>query len=191
VNLDGVQTRTAVAYGLVGGAAGGLAMAVWMMIKSASAGQGFWAPVSMCMASFVYRDWAKNMMDEMTMMAKQGQVMPSGFEGIHGLVGIVMHMVVSMTFGVIFAVVLSGGLGQRWGVAGTTAGGVIYGTAIWLVMQFAILPIVNQLMLENVTEMVGTWVFFVGHLLFGLVVGAVVGWQYRTQAFQSRAVHAH
>lgn len=189
MNWATAQTRTAVMLGVIGGMAGGLGMAMWMMIKAATAGQGFWTPLSLCMASFVYRGWAKNMMDEMMMMQQQGKVMQPGFEGIHGLVGIVLHMAVSMMFGVIFAAVLSAGLGQRFGAAGTVVAGLVCGVVIWLVMEYAVLPAINSLMANNIKDMVGTWVFFVAHLMFGLILGAVVGWQYRAQSFQARSLH--
>lgn len=189
MNWDTVQVRVAVILGLLGGIAGGIGMAMWMMIKAATAGQGFWAPVSMCLASFVYRGWARRMMDQMMMLQQQGQMMQPGFEGIHGLVGIVLHMAVSMLFGVVFALILSGGLGRRLGAAGTVAAGIVYGAAIWLVMEFAILPIINSFMVDNIKDMVGSWVFFVAHLLFGMILGAIVGWQYRTRSSQARSVH--
>jgi hypothetical protein len=183
-----VQTRTAIIYGIIGGMAGGVGMAMWMMVKSAAVGQGFWTPLSMCMASFVYRNWAKTMMDEM-MQQQQGKVMVTGFEGIHGVVGIILHMAVSAGFGLVFALALSRGLGRRLATAGTIAAAVVYGLGIWVVMQFAVLPVINKLMLDNIETMVGTWAFVVAHMVFGLILGAVVGWEYRTQLFQSRAVH--
>src|SRR5438876_8837021 len=41
--------------GAIAGVAGGLGMAMWQMIYSASRGDGFWTPLNVCMASFVYR----------------------------------------------------------------------------------------------------------------------------------------
>ena len=53
--------------GAIAGVAGGLGMAMWQMIYSASRGDGFWTPLNVCMASFVYRAEAR-MMIENSMM---------------------------------------------------------------------------------------------------------------------------
>src|SRR5439155_26299244 len=55
------------AVGAIGGLAGGLGMAMWQMIYSASRGDGFWTQLNVCMASFVYRADARMMVGVMMM----------------------------------------------------------------------------------------------------------------------------
>ena len=51
----------------VSAAAGGVVMAMWMMIYSAATNNGFWTALNVCMASFMYRSDAQMMMEEMMM----------------------------------------------------------------------------------------------------------------------------
>jgi hypothetical protein len=126
-------------------------------------------------------------MTSMMQMKMQGQVMTPGFEGVHGLVGLVLHMAMSMVLGIGFALALTlTRLGAYLGLTGTVAAGVVFGVAVWAVMEYGLLPAMNSLMVDNIKDMVGSWVFLVAHVVFGLLLGAVVGWQYRDQPLPRR-----
>jgi hypothetical protein len=51
--------------GVIAGLVGGMGMAVWQMIDAAATGRGFWTPLNLCMASFVYRGEAAMIEQEM------------------------------------------------------------------------------------------------------------------------------
>jgi hypothetical protein len=74
----------------VSGAAGGVAMAMWMMIYSAATGNGFWTPLNVCMASFVYRSDAQMMLHDM--MMHPGMSMNEPIQASHLGVGFLVHM---------------------------------------------------------------------------------------------------
>ncbi len=89
----------------VSGVAGGVAMAMWMMIYSAATNNGFWSPLNVCMASFVYRSDAQMMLHDMMMhpgmMSMNEPLVPS-----HLAVGFLVHMAFSVVVGVSFALIL-------------------------------------------------------------------------------------
>ncbi len=86
------------------GAAGGVVMAMWMMIYSAATGNGFWTPLNVCMASFIYRSDGEMMVKEA--MMHPGMAMDAPVNGSHLAVGFVVHMGFSIVVGVAFALVL-------------------------------------------------------------------------------------
>ena len=55
--MQATQTLDGRFFGLaaLAGLAGGAVMAMWVMIVSAATNNGFWTPLNVCMASFVYR----------------------------------------------------------------------------------------------------------------------------------------
>src|SRR5947208_13184793 len=90
--------------GAISGLAGGLGMAVWQMVYSATTGDGFWTPLNVCMASFVYRADAKMMVDDM--MMHPGMSMNEPVRASHLLVGAGLHFAFSAVVGIAFVVVL-------------------------------------------------------------------------------------
>src|SRR6266849_10301539 len=93
----------------VSGAAGGVVMAMWMMVYSAATDNGFWSPLNVCMASFVYRSDAQMMIHDMTMhpgmMSMNEPIVPS-----HLAVGFLLHIAFSVAVGVSFALILLVGM---------------------------------------------------------------------------------
>jgi hypothetical protein len=155
------------------GAAGGAAMAMWMMIYSAATNNGFWTPLNVCMASFIYRADAEMMMKDMMahpgMMSMNAPLIPA-----HLAVGFGLHMAFSMVVGVSFALILLTAIrilklpliASRIGYAGAAVIGalILYG-----LMMYAILPVANPLMVDMTPR--GAFIF--GHLLYGLTFGLV------------------
>jgi hypothetical protein len=160
-------------FAAASGAAGGAVMAMWMMIYSAATNNGFWTPLNVCMASFIYRSDAEMMMKEMMqhpgMMSMNAALVPS-----HLLVGFLLHMTFSIVVGVSFALILIAAirvlrlplLASRLGFTGAA---VIGGLVLYSLMMYAILPVANPLMVD----MTPRGAFIVGHILYGLTFGLI------------------
>jgi len=158
---------------IVGGLSGliaGIAMGTFMMIDSAATGMGFWSPLEVCMASFVYRSEAA--MIEKEMMMHPGAPMMMGPLNVgHLAVGALLHMGFSIVVGLAFALILfalarSGvSLVRSW--LGFVAASVVGAGALYFVMMYLILPWANPLMC-NATPRTP---FFISHLLYGAVFG--------------------
>ncbi len=162
-----------VSLAAISGAAGGLVMALWMMIYSAATNDGFWTPLNVCMASFIYRSDAQMMMHEMMMhpgmMSMNAALIPS-----HLAVGFLLHMVFSVVVGISFALILFVairvlGLPLLATRLGYTAAAVVGGLVLYGLMMYAILPVANPLMVDVTPR--GT--FIVGHILYGLTFGLI------------------
>jgi len=161
-----------VGAGVVGGLAGGFGMALWQMLYSAGTGDGFWTPLNVCMASFVYRNDAQMMVHDS--MMHPGMSMNEPVQASHLLVGMALHFAFSAFVGVAFALVLfaivqSGLLPMLGRYAGYVAASVAGGAILYLVMWYLVLPWANA----PFKELALTGPFFVGHLVFGAVFGLV------------------
>ena len=155
------------------GAAGGAAMAMWMMIYSAATNGGFWTPLNVCMASFVYRADAEMMMkDAMShpgMTSMNAPLIPA-----HLAVGFALHMAFSIVVGVSFALILLAAMrmvnvplvARRTGYA---AAAVIGALILYALMMYVVLPVANPLMVDMTPR--GAFIF--GHILYGLTFGLV------------------
>src|SRR5260370_8874325 len=100
----GIDSRF-VGLAALSGIAGGVVMAMWMMIYSAATNNGFWSPLNVCMASFVYRSDAQMMIHDMMMhpgmMSMNEPIVPS-----HLAVGFLLHIAFSAAVGVPFPLIL-------------------------------------------------------------------------------------
>jgi hypothetical protein len=159
----------------IGGAAGGVVMAMWMMIYSAATGNGFWTPLNVCMASFVYRADAQMMVHEM--MMHPGMSMNEPVQASHLAVGFLVHMAFSIVVGVAFAlVILFATRAFRWQLLTTRYGyvgaAVIGGLLLYALMMYLILPppIGANPVIPDMTPR-GT--FIIGHVLYGITFGLV------------------
>ena len=157
----------------VSGAAGGVVMAMWMMIYSAATNNGFWTPLNVCMASFIYRSDAKMMMDEMMMhpgmMSMNAALIPS-----HLAVGFLLHMAFSVVVGISFALILFAairvlGLPLLATRLRYTAAAVVGGLVLYGLMMYVILPVANPLMVDATPR----GAFIVGHILYGVTFGVI------------------
>lgn len=156
----------------VSGAAGGVAMAMWMMIYSAATSNGFWTPLNVCMASFIYRSEAKMMMDEA--MMHPGMSMNTPVVASHLAVGFLLHMGFSIVVGIAFALILFAAirllrlplLVTRWGYTGAA---VIGALILYALMMYVILPVANPVIVDFTPR----GAFIIGHALYGLVFGLV------------------
>jgi hypothetical protein len=157
----------------VSGAAGGAVMALWMMIYYAAIGDGFWTPLNVCMASFVYRSDAQMLMHEM-MMHPGMMSMNEPVVASHLAVGFLLHMTFSIVVGVSFGLILFAAtrvlrlplLATRIGYTGAA---VIGALILYALMMYVILPVANPL----IVDMTPRGPFIAGHALYGLTFGLV------------------
>jgi hypothetical protein len=175
---EAVLTRPAVAalprlagYGALAGLAGGAGMALWQMIDSAATSSGFWTPLNLCMASFVWRGQAA--MIEHDMMMHPGMSMNMPVQAGHLAVGLVLHLAFSVLVGIVFITILFGlgraGLGALRTAPGYVVASVAGAALLYVVMMYLVLPWANPLM----CHMTPRGPFFIGHLVYGLVFGVV------------------
>jgi hypothetical protein len=158
--------------GAIGGLVGGAAMAMWQMIYSAATGDGFWTPLNVCMASFVYRADARMMVEDSAM--HPGMSMNEPVQASHLLVGAGLHFAFSAIVGIAFALILveisrTGLLPLLRRYAGYVAASIAGGAILYVVMWYLVLPWANSPFKELALE----GPFFVGHLLYGLAFGLV------------------
>ena len=118
-------------------------------------------------------------------LAGQQLLMTSLHQGVFyfapgaGLVGLVVHMMWSVLFGMIFGLIV-----YATHLKGVLAviGGMVYGVLVMLLMSYVVAPLVGA---PNLLQMLGGLAFTLGHLMFGLVLGL---WPVlRPQDFVSRA----
>ncbi len=136
---------------LIPGIVAGIVMALWAMIVEAilPTGAGFWAAPTYISATVL-----RNLQSVPTPV-------PFDFGGI--VVGLIGHMINSIIFGLIFAYLITP---QIRSLGGQVAAGIVYLIVIFLAMWFLIVPAVDPVLLNlNATE------FFIGHLIFGAVLG--------------------
>ena len=150
-------------------------MAMWMMIYSAATNNGFWTPLNVCMASFIYRHDGEMMIKDM--MSHPGMSMNMPVEPSHLAVGFLVHMTFSAVVGISFALVLLFAsrvlrlplLTNRYGyVAASVIGALI----VYALMMYVILPPpigANPI----IPDMTPRGPFIVGHILYGLTFGLV------------------
>lgn len=153
-SVDGTGTlrareKSPLATGVVAGLLGGMLMAAWSMSYAAVTGIGFFMPLKLIAATV------------------------HGVESLVGgpgvlLIGVLIHVVVAMGYGVLFALLLPRGASIG---AGFLAG-LAYGALILLFMTYIVLPLGNEIMRERVELIPTSWI--VTHLIFGATVGLLV-----------------
>ena len=92
-------------------------------------------------------------------------------------VGWGVHLLISAFFGLAFAVAL----GQvRTGIVGATLLGLLYGAVLWVIGPLLLMPARLGMPLFAINDM--TLQSLLGHLVFGVLLGAVAGALLRTRA---------
>lgn len=144
------MNRQTVVRGALGGMVGGTVMAMWSMVALSLNGSGFWQPLNLIAHTF----W-------------RGAPLDAKFSLGAALLGLVVHMMMSMMVGVVFAL----GVQRIHGdLISVSVLGMIIGTVIWVVMQYGIWRVVDAAAATAFTP----WVFAVGHAMFGAATGLVV-----------------
>jgi hypothetical protein len=146
-----------IAAGAIAGMIGGILMAAFAMMYAGLTGMGFLAPLLMIGATFY------------------GPQALVGGAGVM-LYGLILHMMTSAVWGVIFAVLLPRGISA----ATATGWGVLFGLVVAVVMYFGVVPWANPTMYSRVPMMIGA--FVVEHLLFGAGLGLTPVLEHRATA---------
>jgi hypothetical protein len=158
-------------YGALAGLAAGIGMALWQMIDSAATSNGFWTPLNLCMASFVWRGQAS--MIEHDMMMHPGMSMNMPVQVGHLVVGMILHLAFSAAVGIVFITIVFALRRAGLSILSTAPGYVVASIAgaalLYVVMFYLVLPWANPLM----CHMTPRGPFFIGHLIYGLVFGLV------------------
>jgi hypothetical protein len=140
--------------GALAGAGGGVAMAMWSMIVLWLAGAGFWSPLNL-IANTLWR----------------GAPLGAAFSGGALVLGLVVHMMMSMGLGMAFAVGVRTVRRLADSPAALTITGMAFGLVVWAAMQFGIWPAIDAAAAAKFTP----WVFALGHLMFGVATGLLIG----------------
>lgn len=151
-----VDRRALVVGGIVMGIVAGIVFAVFEMIVAALMGMGFFAPLRMISA-----------------VALGEQALEASYSlGAVIVVGLIVHMVLSAIYGVVWGIVVSAWslLHQRtWLVVGAT----VYGLVLWLVNFYVIAPIAFPWF-----GMADPVVQFIAHtFFFGSALGLLLSWR--------------
>jgi hypothetical protein len=142
--------REVIEAGAVSGLVGGVGMALFATIYASIAGHGFWTPVQAIAGTVLGRD------------------------AMHGasavIVGVAIHVAVSMAFGILFAAITP----REVAPAPALAFGMFAGLAILVMMNLVVLPVVNPYVRSHLMwgsspgAALPVSVAFVMHLLYGL-----------------------
>jgi hypothetical protein len=149
VHHAGSVTSEVIEAGAVAGLAGGVAMALFATTYAAATGLGFWTPVSAIAATVLGT-----------------AVFDVGVGAV--LVGLAIHLFVSVAIGILFAFCAPRALPP----APALALGTFVGVLILVVMTFVVLPLVSpsvraQLMWGSAPHAIPVVIAFVMHLIYG------------------------
>lgn len=138
---------------VVGGVIASLVIAMWEMVVEAiiPGGAGFFGP-PIAIGATIVRDL-------------QGSANPIPFNGLALILGLMGHMMNSIILAAIFGLIVS-----RLSPSGSgiVAFGMGWGVAVFVGMWFVVAPLIDPLMLN-----VSAAAFFLGHVMWGLVLGAL------------------
>ena len=155
------RSKNVIGAGIGAGIIGGIVMAAYAMMHGAAVGIGFWTPMRLIAAT------------------------TNGVDALIGgggtlIWGFMIHIVTAAVWGVIFAALLP----RRAGVGAGFGLGLLYGIAVWAVMTFVALALLDPTMQARISLMQGSW--FINHLIFGAVTGVLVP-AFRTRAAAERS----
>jgi len=134
---------------LVAGLVAGMGYGMMEMIIEAVIGQGLWAPLRFIASVFTL-----------------GKDTDPSFSLIPVVVGLMGHMMNSVIFGIIYGLWVSR---LTSGTVGLAVLGTVYAAAIFAVMWYVVLPLIDPAML-----LVNGAGFLASHLLYGLLLGGGV-----------------
>jgi hypothetical protein len=138
--------RSLIAAGAVAGLGAGILMAVCEMIYAGFRGAGIWLP---------FRSIAGTFYGPMALVGNPGVI----------IIGILEHLAIAAVLGIVFVT-----LSARGRSSGSAFwNGVLYGTAVWAVMTYVLLPVFNSTMRARVMLMPVSWLFL--HWIYGGLLG--------------------
>jgi hypothetical protein len=154
VIFTALEKRSAIPAGLLGGAVGGLVMPIPAILWSVAAGHSIWYPVNL-----------------LAVMATHYQVPPTAavleqFQAAWFVTAVTIHVVLSITFGLAFALVLP----RVPAIPGPFAWGGLLMPLLWTALSYGMMGVVNPALQERVD-----WPWFVvSQFVFGIVAAIIV-----------------
>lgn len=131
--------------GVVGGLIGGVLMGMTSMLLFWIRDLGFWYPLRLIATLVRWPDAATE----------------RGFEMGPVVVGLIIHMMLSVIFGVGIAAIASR---VSWPVVALA---ILLSLVIWVMMDFLLQPVIA----DTFDDRFPAWIFGVGHLMYGLGLG--------------------
>lgn len=135
--------------GLIGGIVAGVGMAMVAMMLMPVVGRALMTPVKLMAATV------------------EGERATQGGPGTV-MTGMMIHLMTSLVLGVIFGAIMGALVIHTLGAL--VIAGVIWAAIVFVVAEFAALPLVDRLMAEHMSP----WVFGMAHLVYGVVLGVMV-----------------
>lgn len=135
--------REAIRPGLISGVIGAVLMGILSMLLAARQGDPF-LPMKLIAATFLKEN-----------------ALRGGFKPGPVLLGTLLHFTAAILLGIFFA-----WLGGSLRAPAATAWGVIFGLAVWVIMQYGILPVINPSLAA-----MPPGAFAVTHAVFGASLG--------------------
>jgi hypothetical protein len=155
--------------GLVGGALGGAAMAIPAAAFGLLSGYGIWYPINLVAAT---------VMRGMQNMSRQQL---SVFNPAALVVGLIIHLVVASTIGLLFALLLPTLPGRA------VVWAVIVGPVLWFAATLIVLPQINPVM----SQLLDWPSFAAANLAYGLFMGYWVAETPKVEAELAHHLHFH
>jgi hypothetical protein len=151
------MTTLRIREGIVGGLIAGMAMAMIAMLYTFATQNDLLAPLKQMGALFVPND--------------------SG-SAISLVAGLMLHMMASAVFGVVFLLIARSLLGALWlfaaaGFVPVAIAGMAYIVVEWAIASYLILPAIDRPLLPTFASVGG----FVAHLMFGAILAAWLVWR--------------
>jgi hypothetical protein len=140
---------------LIAGLIASIVMGMIEMLYELVAGAGFWSPMVFIAATIL--------------RAQQTVLIPVPFMLVPVVLGLMGHMMNSVIFGIIFAVLVASRLR---GLGPLLVAGVVYSLVVFVVMWFGVVPLVDPVMLH-----LNPVAFAISHVMWGAALGLVLGWQ--------------
>lgn len=148
------ESRSPLLAGLFGGVAGGLLMPVPAILWSLAAGHGIWYPVNLLSAMALHQTAVPSLAELET------------FHADWFIAALGMHAILSLAFGLAFALVLP----RLPSIPGPMAWGGLLLPLLWTAMSYGLMGVVNPVLQERVDW---PW-FIVSQFVFGIVAAIVV-----------------
>jgi hypothetical protein len=140
---------------VVAGLIASLVMGMLEMAHGAIAGTGFWSPAVFIAATIV--------------RGLQSVSVPVAFQPLPVVLGLMGHMMNSVILAALFSWLIAPRLRS---LSGLVLGSVIYSLAVFFVMWYVIVPLVDPVMLS-----LNPLVFAVSHMMWGAALGLILGWR--------------
>lgn len=178
----------AVAFGAGAGVVASLAMAMYAMIAAWEKGTGFFTPLY-----HIASLWAS---PDAMMASMKAAMAGSDFHFLFGaaVLGAMIHMMTGAMYGAVFGLVVSR-LDLKFGML--VGAGAVYGALVFVISAFIGLPVAAAVFgsgdqITHMAKLAGWGVFFVEHVIYGLVLGILVAAaRKRAQTTAAQPVAAH